>query len=163
MKDNDIDRLWAPWRVNYIRGKKASGCIFCRRHEEPRNYVIFKTKHALAMLNIFPYNNGHIMIAPLRHLDSLDKLTDTEAMGLFEAVKLAQRLLDKVVKPQGYNIGINIGKTAGAGIAGHLHIHIVPRWNGDTNFMPTIFKTKVISEALDSLCRQLKNAQEKTT
>ncbi len=157
-----IDRLWAPWRAHYIRGKKIRGCLFCRRHKGLKDYIIFKTEHAIARLNIFPYNNGHIMVSPLRHVPGLDKLKDEEALDLFRAVKKAQRLLDRTIKPQGYNIGINIGKLAGAGISGHLHIHIVPRWAGDTNFMPTVFNTKVISEALGSLYNELKDAQSKT-
>ncbi|MFA5095810.1 MAG: HIT domain-containing protein [Candidatus Omnitrophota bacterium] len=153
-----MDKLWAPWRINYIRGKRPKGCIFCRR----KDYLLFKTPHAIAMLNIFPYNNGHIMVAPLRHVARLDKLRDEEALDLFRAVKRAQALLDKVVKPEGYNLGINSGKIAGAGFPGHLHIHIVPRWAGDTNFMPTVFATKIISESLDSLYRKLQDAQSKT-
>lgn len=153
-----MDKLWAPWRINYIRGKKPKGCIFCRH----KDYLLFKTPHAIAMLNIFPYNNGHIMVAPLRHVARLDKLRDEEALDLFRAVKRAQALLDKVVKPEGYNLGINSGKIAGAGFPGHLHIHIVPRWAGDTNFMPTVFATKIISESLDSLYRKLQDAQSKT-
>jgi len=158
-----MDRLWAPWRVNYIRGKKKQGCIFCpRKSKKPEDYVIFKTTHALARLNIFPYNNGHMMVSPLRHVNRLEQLKDEEALDLFRAVKEAQRLLDKVLQPQGYNLGINMGRVAGAGITGHLHIHIVPRWVGDTNFMPAVFNTKIISQSLDELYNQLKDAQRKT-
>jgi len=153
-----MDKLWAPWRINYIRGKKTKGCIFCQR----KDYVLFKSAHAVAMLNIFPYNNGHIMVAPLRHVAGLDKLKDEEALDLFRAVKRAQKLLDRAIKPQGYNLGINMGKIAGAGITGHLHIHIVPRWLGDTNFMPAVFNTKIISQSLNELYKQLKDAQRKT-
>jgi ATP adenylyltransferase len=114
------------------------------------------------MLNIFPYNNGHVMIAPLRHARDFTQLNEGEALDLFQALNKAKRLLDKVLKPEGYNIGINISKSAGAGIRGHMHIHIVPRWIGDANFMPVIYNTKIISQSLDQLCKKLKNAESKT-
>lgn len=113
------------------------------------------------MLNIFPYNNGHIMISPLRHIKEFSQLKEAEMIDLFKALNRAKSLLDKVLKPHGYNIGINISKVAGAGIPGHLHIHIVPRWRGDTNFMPVIYNTRVISQSLRELQKKLKNAQSK--
>lgn len=113
------------------------------------------------MLNSFPYNNGHVMVAPKRHVSDFDKLTDAEVLDLFAAMKKIRRMLERVVKPQGYNIGVNISSVAGAGIAGHLHIHIVPRWKGDTNFMPVIHNTKVVSQSLEELYRRLKNAEPK--
>ncbi len=157
-----MDKLWAPWRINYIRQKKQSGCIFCRQGKKTKDYLVFRSSHAIAVLNIYPYNNGHMMVAPARHVASLDKLKDEEALELFRAIKKAQKLLDKVIKPKAYNIGLNLGRIAGAGITGHLHIHIVPRWLGDTNFMPVMFETKVISQSLDELYKKLKNAQSKT-
>lgn len=154
-----MDKLWAPWRVSYIRGKKQKGCLFCKaRKKQPEDYVIFRTPLAVAMLNIYPYNNGHMMVSPVRHVSSLDQLTEEEALGLFSAVKNAQGLLEKVLKPHGFNIGINLSRSAGAGITGHLHIHIVPRWVGDTNFMTTLFDTKVISESLGQLAELLRGA-----
>ncbi len=114
------------------------------------------------MLNIFPYNNGHVMVAPLRHVRNLGNLTDVETLDLFSAVTRAQKLIDKILKPQGYNIGINLGRASGAGVPGHLHIHIVPRWVGDVNFMPVATGTKVISQSLDELHKLLKNAQTGT-
>ncbi|MDO8662716.1 MAG: HIT domain-containing protein [Candidatus Omnitrophota bacterium] len=158
-----MDKLWAPWRINYIRNKKQKGCLFCGGSARKRkDYIIFKTAHAIALLNIFPYNNGHMMVSPLRHVAGIDQLKDEEALDLFRAIKRAQKLLDKVVKPQGYNIGLNMGRAAGAGITGHLHIHIVPRWLGDSNFMPAMFDTKIISQSLDELYKELKNALSKT-
>jgi ATP adenylyltransferase len=157
-----MDKLWAPWRVKYLRNPKQGRCIFCKgRSSKSRDYLIFKTDYATAMLNLFPYNNGHLLISPLRHVSRLDQLKPQEALGLFSALTKAQALLDKVLKPQGYNIGINLSRSAGAGITGHLHIHLVPRWVGDTNFMPVLTKTKVISQSLDELYKQLKNAQSK--
>ncbi|MCX5703500.1 MAG: HIT domain-containing protein, partial [Candidatus Omnitrophica bacterium] len=119
---------------------------------------IFKTRHSIAMLNIFPYNNGHIMVSPKRHTAELTQLTGQEALDIFGAIIKAKKILDKILKPQGYNIGMNISRCAGAGIVGHLHIHIVPRWEGDTNFMPVLHQTKVISESLDELYKRLKKA-----
>jgi len=159
-----MDKLWAPWRVNYIRNiKKKKGCIFCASVKgKTKDYVVFNTKHSAAMLNIFPYNNGHMLVSPARHICSLAQLNDEEAIDLFKAINKTQRLLDKVLKPNGYNIGINLGRAAGAGITGHLHVHVVPRWVGDTNFMPVLSGTKIISQSLDELYKQLKNAQSKT-
>jgi ATP adenylyltransferase len=158
-----MDRLWAPWRMKYIKAKKKSSCIFCKAGREPkgRSYVIFKGRYSLALLNIFPYNNGHIMVSPLRHLRDISQLNDQEALDLFHSLNRAKKLLEKVMKPGGYNIGINISKSAGAGIAGHLHIHIVPRWTGDTNFMPILSGARVICQSLDELHKLLKNADSK--
>ncbi|MCX5700125.1 MAG: HIT domain-containing protein [Candidatus Omnitrophica bacterium] len=158
-----MNKLWAPWRINYIRNIKQKGCVFCKgKGKDSKACVIFETDYARVMLNIFPYNNGHILVAPVRHVARLDQLKQKEVLGLFAALTKSQKLLDKVLKPNGYNIGINLSRSAGAGITGHLHIHIVPRWIGDTNFMPVLFGTKVISQSLDELRKQLKNAYAKT-
>lgn len=152
--------LWAPWRANYVQIKRHKICIFCRSVKSERSdYVVFKTRHAICMLNIFPYNNGHLMVAPIRHVRDLSLLGDEQILGLMQAVNKAKVLLTGVLAPDGYNIGINVSQSAGAGITGHLHIHIVPRWNGDTNFMPVINNTKVISQSLRELHRRLKHAQ----
>ena len=157
-----MDKLWAPWRINYVRNTKQKRCIFCGpAAKKSKDYVVFKTVYAKVMLNIYPYNNGHILISPRRHVRDLSQLKKEEMLGLFQAVTKTQKLLDKVLKPDGYNIGINLSKAAGAGITGHLHIHILPRWVGDTNFMPVLFNTKIISQSLDALYKQLKNAQSK--
>ncbi|MGE5307611.1 MAG: HIT family protein [Deltaproteobacteria bacterium] len=151
-----MDRLWAPWRITYIRGTRKKGkerCIFCAARRDAKDYVLFKTARSVAMLNIFPYNNGHTMVAPLRHTGALQKLSRVEMEDLFLSVQRVMRVLDKVLAPQAYNVGMNLGRTAGAGIPGHLHVHIVPRWNGDTNFMPVTGGTKVISQSLDELYR----------
>ncbi len=153
-----MDKLWAPWRIGYIKNKKSKKCIFCAR----KSYLLFKTRYSLAMLNRFPYNNGHVMIAPLRHIAKTSGLREEEALDLFRCLNKVIGLLDKVLKPHGYNAGINISKAAGAGIPGHLHIHIVPRWNADSNFMPVLADTKIISQSLEELLRQLKNAQSKS-
>jgi len=142
--------------------KKQKKCIFCESAKSKgKNYVVFKTKYSVSMLNIFPYNNGHILISPRRHTREFSQLKSLEVLDLINSLNKAKKLLDKVLKPDGYNIGINISKVSGAGVTGHLHIHIVPRWIGDTNFMPVLYNTKVVSQSLDELRKQLKNAQSK--
>lgn len=158
-----MDKLWAPWRIKYITGRKSKKCVFCAQDKNrAKGCVIFKTKYSVCLMNIFPYNNGHLMAAPLRHTKDLNSLRQEEIIDLFACLNKAKSLLDKVMKPDGYNIGINISRAAGAGITGHLHIHIVPRWVGDTNFMPVIHNTKIISESLHELYKRLKNAESKT-
>jgi len=156
-----MDKLWAPWRIKYVAAlKKTKQCIFCRAAKSAKaKYVVFATKHSLCMLNIFPYNNGHLMVASRKHKADLLQLSEEESIDLFRALKRAKKLLDKTLKPNGYNIGINLFSAAGAGITGHLHIHIVPRWKGDTNFMPVACSTKIISQSLEELFKILKNAQ----
>ncbi len=157
-----MDKLWAPWRTKYIKITRQKGCVFCKVSKPGRDeYLIFKTKYSFAVLNIFPYNNGHILIAPLRHIADISSLSKEESLDLMQSLIKAKALLDKVLKAEGYNIGINLGKSAGAGITGHLHLHIVPRWAGDTNFMTTVSDAKVISQSLKELHKQLLNAQSK--
>ena len=157
-----MDRLWAPWRINYIRAGKSKKCLFCHSRKSPSGkFVIFKTRHALALLNIFPYNNGHVLVSPARHVKDIASLKEAEILDLIRATNRAKELLDRVLRPEGYNIGMNISAVAGAGIAGHVHIHIVPRWRGDTNFMPVLGNTKIISQSLKELYKQLKNAQRR--
>ncbi len=149
-----MDKLWAPWRIKYIQGLKRKGCIFChnpKKKNDQKNYIIKRKKYVFSMLNIFPYNNGHIMVAPYKHTPELEKLNDQELKELMLLVKESIRNLKTNLKPQGFNIGINMGKAAGAGFDKHLHVHIVPRWKNDTNFMPVLTQTKVISQSLDEL------------
>jgi len=155
-----MDKLWAPWRISYVKNIKQQSCIFCRpSSRKPKGYVVFQTSYSSVILNIYPYNNGHLLVSPLRHVNRLEQLSDEEAIDLFRALKRAKKLLEKTIKPQGYNIGLNLSRSAGAGITGHLHIHIVPRWKGDTNFMPILTDTKIIPQSLDELYKQLKDAQ----
>lgn len=152
------NRLWAPWRIDYVQAKKPKGCIFCQAVRNKRDFVVFRTEYSVVMLNIFPYNNGHLMVSPLRHVNDTVKLSEAEVVDLFAALNTAKGLLKAVLKPQGFNVGINLGRAAGAGITGHLHIHIVPRWVGDTNFMPITAHAKVISQSLKELHRKLSHA-----
>lgn len=155
-----MDKLWAPWRANYINNvNKSKGCIFClAKKGKSKDYVIFKTLFSIVMLNIYPYNNGHLLISPLRHIHDISGMQEEEILDLFGCLNKAKSLLQKVLKPQGYNIGLNLNRVAGAGIVGHLHLHIVPRWAGDANFMPVVFGTKVISQSLGQLAEKLKDA-----
>lgn len=158
-----MQRMWAPWRLKYVQ-KKTKSCIFCRAaksKKDRKNYLVYRGKFAFAILNIFPYTNGHLMIAPYRHVKDLRQLNSQELLDLLEVLKIIKNKLDKLLKPAGYNIGINVGKAAGAGIENHLHIHIVPRWLGDINFMPIISETKVISQSLNDLYNNLRKTFKK--
>jgi ATP adenylyltransferase len=144
--------LWAPWRLEYILGPKDSECVFCSAAAggEHSQYVIDRSDHCLTILNAFPYAPGHVMVAPDRHVAGLEELHDAE---LLETMQLAQRAiaaLHEAMSPAGFNVGLNLGTVAGAGIADHLHLHVVPRWLGDTNFMPVLADTNVIPQALDA-------------
>ena len=145
-----MEYLWAPWRMEYIAGKKKKGCFFCRKVQEDENkenLVLYRGKHVFVVMNKYPYTNGHLMIAPLRHCLRLEHLDNNELKELFDLLKACVRILKAIFHPQGFNIGMNIGTVGGAG-EDHLHLHVVPRWAGDTNFMPVIGKTKVVSDYL---------------
>ena len=162
-----MENLWAPWRSKYLYLRKRKKCILCveKRSRKPKKinretmskdadkkrYILDRSEYSFSMLNIYPYNNGHIMVAPFRHVSDIYLLTEEELGDLMKLVKKMKRALDKKLKPHGYNIGMNIGKAAGAGFDGHLHIHIVPRWEGDTNFMPVVTDVKVVPESLDAM------------
>lgn len=153
-----VARLWAPWRSRFIYQRNARGCIFCRAvrsRADRRHYVVCRTRHAFAILNLYPYNNGHLMVVPRRHLADLRRCTDAELLDLWRLVGRMQTLLTRVLTPHGFNLGVNLGRTGGAGIPGHVHIHLVPRWRGDTNFMTTVSGAKIISESLNELYRRL--------
>jgi len=153
-----MDKIWAPWRSKFIEIKKIKGCIFCvKRKKGADSLIVKKTAHSFAMLNLYPYNNGHIMVSPYRHVKDLKGLNDAELLDIIKLTSAMQALLEKKLKPHGFNIGINTGKVAGAGYKDHLHIHIVPRWKGDSNFMPVIAGTKVMPQALGELRKLLKS------
>lgn len=154
-----MDKLWAPWRVKYITQiGKTKGCVFCRiiaDKKDKKNLIFVRGKLCFAVLNLYPYNNGHSLVLPYRHVNDLNKLTPEESREFFDLLNDTRTLLDKVLKPTGYNIGLNLGRAAGAGFPGHLHIHIVPRWKGDVNFMPVVAGTKVISQSMQVLYEDL--------
>ncbi len=152
-----MKQIWAPWRLGYVqtaKKEKKGHCLFCEKYrssKDKKNYVVKRGKHAFAILNIFPYNNGHILIAPNRHIADIENLNKNEIIDMMSLLIDMKLLLKKHIKPNGFNIGINCGTVAGAGIPGHIHIHIVPRWEGDTNFMPIFSQTRVIPQSLDAL------------
>ena len=152
--------LWAPWRMDYILGEKKKGCFFCRKLKEKKyreNLILHKGKHVFVVLNKYPYNNGHLMIVPKRHYLSLEKLSDKESQELFDFLRVSVKVLKACFRPHGFNIGMNIGRVGGAG-EDHLHLHIVPRWTGDTNFMPVMAETKVVPEYLEKTYQRLHSA-----
>lgn len=153
-----MDKLWAPWRMEYILSAKNDGCIFCSKLDEDDHkscHILFKSKKSFVMLNKYPYNSGHLMVAPLKHVAMLDLLESDERSDLMDNVSVSIEKLKEALSPQGFNVGMNLGEIAGAGEPGHLHFHIVPRWAGDTNFMPMIGETKVIGEHLDQTYEKL--------
>ena len=161
-----MEKLWSPWRSKYIDSFKSeathSECIFCDAAEKEvdnlDNLVVRKSKLTCTLLNLYPYNNGHLLIVPYRHIGELSNLNDEEASELMKELQLSQRALIDTLKPEGFNIGANLGRSSGAGITDHLHFHIVPRWNGDTNFMPVLGEVKVISQDLRETKVKLINA-----
>lgn len=159
-----MDRIWAPWRMQYIElADKTEGCIFCvfpSQDKDRENLLLYRGKTAFMMLNCYPYNPGHLMIAPYKHTSDMCDLSDQELLEVNQLVRSSVRLLTAVMEPHGFNVGINLGRTAGAGIADHIHWHIVPRWDGDTNFMPVIADTKVIPESLLATYDKLKEKME---
>ena len=155
-----MKNLWAPWRKEFILSKKEENCFFCeaiKDNQDRKNLVLYRGKECFCILNKYPYNNGHLMIAPKMHKDDLSKLNDSEMLELLTLSRDVKNILAKNLKPEGFNLGINFGKVAGAGVEDHIHLHIVPRWTGDTNFMPVIADTKVIPQSLDDLYLELKN------
>jgi len=160
-----MENLWAPWRMEFIAPKtpRSQECIFCTQpaaHRDDDYYIFYRGEHCYMMLNLYPYNSGHLMIAPYQHVESIEKLNSTTLTELMSQAQLALRALHLVMKPDGFNMGINEGKVAGAGYAEHMHFHIVPRWNGDTNFMPVVADVKVIPEHLANTYQKLKQALE---
>ena len=158
--------LWAPWRIGYVQGlSEKSDCFICDYLKSPdddnKNLVLWRSSHCVTVLNRFPYNNGHLLIAPVRHIPDLDKANDEEILELMKLVRQSQKALSLTIKPHGFNVGMNFGRCAGAGLPGHLHIHVVPRWDGDTSFMSVCSDSKVISQSLTELFEQLKEISEK--
>ena len=155
-----MERLWAPWRMQYIGGEPKPGCLFCRVIENPDDedarLVVWRPRGAIVMLNRFPYNSGHAMVAPTAHRSTLEQLDDAQTTDLMRAVRRTLEVQRETLKPEGFNVGVNIGRAAGAGIPDHVHFHLVPRWNGDTNFMPVLAEVKVIGEHLEATLAKLR-------
>jgi ATP adenylyltransferase len=159
-----MEHLHAPWRIEYILAPKppAGGASLftqiAQSSEDERNHVLARDRTCFALLNAYPYNGGHLMVIPYKQAAELDELTDGELLDLMRLTRRCQRALREVMHPDGFNLGINLGKVAGAGVADHLHIHVVPRWNGDTNFMPVLAGTSVVPQALAEIAGQLRRA-----
>ena len=159
-----MEKLWAPWRDQYITKvlkNQHKGCIFCRisaSKSDSKNYIFLRGQTAYAVLNIYPYSNGHCMVVPNRHVNDLSKMSKAELAEMMELLLQTKARLQKILAPHGYNIGFNLGRLAGAGIPGHVHMHIVPRWKGDHNFMPVTASTRVISQSLKGIYKSLTNA-----
>ena len=162
-----MQRLWAPWREAYITkiGTKQKSCVFCRilaaKNKDKQHLIFIRRPCAYVVLNLYPYSNGHCLIVPNRHVGDISKLPQEEYAELMELLRETKGLLQTVLKPHGFNIGINLGPIAGAGIPGHVHVHIVPRWQGDHNFTPVIAETRVISQSLSVIYKKLDDAYTK--
>ena len=155
-----MDRIWSPWRYKYVsRAAAGDACIFCSKSAEvrdPENYVLYRGEHNFVLLNLFPYTSGHLMIAPYRHVPRLVDCGSPELAEMIDLAREAERALTEVYRPQGLNLGMNLGECAGAGIAGHIHMHVLPRWLGDANFMTTVGETRVLPEDLDVSYQKLR-------
>lgn len=155
--------VWAPWRIEYISGEKEEGCIFCNKPKEKqdrKNLILYRGSSGFIIMNRYPYSNGHLMAVPYRHTNTIFSLNEAERLDIMNLTIICTEMLS-ILNPEGFNIGMNLGRIAGAGIDDHLHFHVVPRWNGDTNFMPVIAETKVIPEYIDQTYLKLYNGLKK--
>ena len=153
-----MKRIWAPWRIEYIRKKDEKGCIFCDKPKmNDRNELILsRGESVFTLMNLYPYTNGHLLVSPFRHIDSFRQLEQAEKLEILEQIDKSVDVLTKIMNPDGFNVGANIGSSAGAGIEDHIHFQVVPRWNGDTNFMPVLVHTKVMVEGLEESWSKMK-------
>jgi ATP adenylyltransferase len=145
-------RLWAPWRLEYIKGPKSDECIFCVKTaggDDRANYIVTRGEHCFVMLNAYPYNNGHVMVAPYEHVPTIEDLDDDALLDLMHLSQRSLQAIREAYSPDGFNLGVNQGAVAGAGVEDHVHLHVVPRWGADTNFMPVIGSTRVLPQSLD--------------
>jgi ATP adenylyltransferase len=154
-----MNTLWAPWRIQYVAGEREPGCFLCVKSgqaDDERNLILIRERNCFAILNAFPYNPGHLMVSPYKHTGELDDLSEQELSEMMLLTRRCQQILKRALRPDGFNIGINFGRCAGAGVLDHVHIHIVPRWNGDVNFMPVLGETRVLPQALAETHAQLR-------
>lgn len=156
----------APWRSEFILGKKEKGCIFCRLAKQTRksyrNLILYRTKKSYIVMNKYPYNGGHLLIVPNRHIGVLERLTERESLELIQLCQLSLKVMKAALKPNAFNLGMNLGQPAGAGIPRHLHMHIVPRWTGDSNFMPVVGRTRVHSIPMTYIYKALREGFDKS-
>ena len=160
-KGTGPERLWAPWRIAYFTEPQPDECIFCtipadNEVTESATLILARLEHTYVIMNRYPYNNGHVMVVPFEHTSDVDALSDEVRAELLEVAGLCTRVLREGLEAQGFNIGFNLGRAAGAGILDHLHLHVVPRWHGDTNYLPVLGDTKVLSESLEGTYRRLR-------
>ncbi|MEK6549292.1 MAG: HIT domain-containing protein [Nitrospirota bacterium] len=157
-----MKQLWAPWRLAFVeKASRLSGCIFCEKpalKQDGTSFILRRGRHAYVILNIYPYNNGHLLIAPYRHIAAIEKLPEPVLLDMLQLAQASLKALRKAYAPEGFNLGVNQGKVAGAGIEHHIHLHIVPRWGADTNFMPLLGETRVLPQHLKSSYQRLKAA-----
>ena len=155
-----MKHLWSPWRMTYIENEKTdTGCVFCTVQaveDGTENLIVFRGEHAYVILNRFPYTSGHLMVIPFTHKPNLEELDSITRSEMMELTSRCTTVLRNIYKPQGFNVGVNIGEAAGAGVLGHVHIHIVPRWNGDTNFMSSVGETRVLPESLEDTYKRVR-------
>ena len=159
-----MEHLWSPWRLAYVTGEhRDAGCVFCTAQSDRTadSLIVFRGTTCFVILNLFPYNNGHLMVIPNRHIASLGAATTDERHELIDLTRVAEAALSEIYQPQGINMGINLGKPAGAGILDHVHMHVVPRWNGDTNFMTVVGRTRVLPEELPVTAAKLRPVFER--
>jgi ATP adenylyltransferase len=153
-----MENLWAPWRMDYILGHRPYGCIFCPEgndESDEERFLLYRGDRSMVIMNRFPYNNGHLLVAPWKHTSSLDGLKDEELFDLVRTVRWSVAVLRETMSPDGFNVGLNLGAVAGAGVEAHVHFHIVPRWNGDTSFMTVLAEVRVIPEHLQQTYKML--------
>jgi ATP adenylyltransferase len=158
-----VDRLWAPWRAGYVMGEKSTGCVFCEAPaagDDRVHLILHRHRLGYLIMNRYPYNGGHLMAVPVRHVAQVEALSSVEGQVLMDLVRLGVRALARAMAPDGFNVGMNLGKAAGAGIDAHLHVHVVPRWTGDTNFMPVVGDVKVLPQLLNETYDRLAEALE---
>ena len=160
------DLLYATWRMAYIEAPKPKdqGCVFCNApsdNQDDKNFIVHRGNKAFVIMNLYPYTAGHMMVIPFRHTNQFESLSEDEALEIFNLVSKSVKVLKQVMNPQGFNIGMNLGEPAGAGVAGHLHVHIVPRWTGDNNFMPVLADARVLSDAIENTYKKIKEAWQK--
>lgn len=155
-----MDHLWAPWRMSYVTAEKPDNCIFCSKpaQSDEEALILHRGELVFILLNTFPYNTGHLLVAPYRHIADPLEMTAQESSELMYSLRIAMETLGLAMRPEGFNIGANIGACSGAGIAAHMHVHVVPRWSGDTNFMAVTAQTRIVPEALAETHRKLKEA-----
>ena len=160
-----MDRLWSPWRYRYVqKADRQEGCIFCQKPAEQKdseNFIVWRARYNYLILNLYPYTTGHLMIAPYEHVATMEAASEDMLQEMILLAKQAQHHLRSIYNPGGFNVGMNIGEMAGAGIAGHIHMHVVPRWTGDANFMSTVGETRILPEDLSETYRKLKAAFER--